>query len=353
MTLRRVTLLLVLLALVACDGTPSDPLSERADLIALAGVDPGHGRQPAPLSLQGLLFSAVHKVYTEQGAGAARSLVGELRRLQEDARAAQSSREREAATARLLELHAEELGIVLRVFGPGIAERTAAAVRVDAEGLRSAVAASEQAGRELPRASILLDRLAEALAEARAAATDGDVLASLDAATRAAAMADGVRVALAEARRIPTLEDLFAASVDVLRSRQDGEDVQQDLARFDALQRDADAAVGSRDRERVHTALRAVRDEQVAVVLGVLGPPAVTRMLDAFGYSVADAETALALARRAGRDVSRLERMVASARDLRSRAASALAAGDAATALDLGSHAVGLLNSVRLALTGS
>jgi hypothetical protein len=349
---RRLTLLLLLLALAACDTTPSDPLSERADLMAMAGVDMASGRPPAPLSLQGLLYSAVHRVYTEQGAGAARALVGDLRRLQEEARSAQSSRDREASTARLRAVQIEELDIVLRVFGEGVPDRVITTVAADGERLRSAVAASTQAGRDLPRGAALLAELDHTLAEAARAADLGDVRAALDAATRAAAKADGVRLILAEAKRIPALEDLFDAAVDALRQREGPDQTRLELERYNELQRRADASVGAGDRQRTHSALQAVRTEQVDIVLRVLGADATRRMLDAFSYSIEDVDRALAEARQGGRDIGKLERMAASARDLRNRASTALAAGDPETALDLGSHAVGLLNAIRLALTG-
>jgi hypothetical protein len=350
---RRLTLLLLLLALAACDTTPSDPLSERADLMAMAGVDMASGRQPAPLSLPGLLYSSVHRVYTEQGPGAARALVGDLRRLQEEARSAQSSRDREASTARLRAVHDEELDVVLRVFGDGVVDRVITTVAADGERLRSAVAASTQAGRELPRGVALLAELDHTLAGAARAADLGEVRQALDAATRAAALADGVRLVLAEAKRIPGLEDLFDAAVVALRQRQGPDQARRELERYNELQRLAAASVGSGDRQRAHSALQAVRTEQVDVVLRVLGVDAARRMLDAFSYSILDVDRTLAAARQGGRDIGKLERMAASARDLRARASTSLAAGDAATALDLGSHAVGLLNAIRMALTGS
>jgi hypothetical protein len=353
MTLLRVSVLLSLLVLAACEGTPSDPLSERADLMALAGVNVANGRQPAPLSLSGLLFASVHKVYSEHGASAARALVGDLRRLQGEARSAQASRDREDAAMRLRAVHQEELQIVLRVLGTGIVERTIHSTAADGERLRSAISAAELAGAHIAEAGALFRQLDAALAEAAGAADADRHLAALDAATRAAALADGVRILLAQANRIPELDDLFAASVSVLREREGGASAPASLARYRELRRAADATVGSGDRERAHESLRALRAEQVDVVLRVLGPDAVRRMLDAFGWAAAEADAALAAQRRAGRDISRLERMSYSARDLRDRAEAAFRSGDAATALDLGSHGIGLLNALRFALTTS
>jgi hypothetical protein len=48
--------------------------------------------------------------------------------------------------------------------------------------------------------------------------------------------------------------------------------------------------------------------------------------------------------------VTRLGRMAVSARDMLGRSTAALAEGDVATALDLGSHAAGLINTLRTSL---
>jgi phage shock protein A len=109
--------------------------------------------------------------------------------------------------------------------------------------------------------------------------------------------------------------------------------------------------VRSGQNDRAHTALRAVRAERIRVVLEILGSEAVDQILQDVKRAHTEAAVGVTQARTAGRDVFRLERMLDTARDLYSRASQAFTRGDAATALDLGSHAATLVNSIRIALS--
>jgi hypothetical protein len=349
---RRLTyvLLLVSVALTACDATPSDPLDPRADLATLLSVD-GSAGQPGPHTLQGLLHAAVHRVYTEQGATAARSLVAELRRLQEQERVALARGERERAQSLQRAVQAEQLSVVLRVFGRAVVERVITGVALDAQRLARGVGEAEAAGRDMSRGRDLLASIEALLASASARAAEAALMPALDAATRAAAHAESLRHALADARRIPGLQDLFELAVAHLRAELGPDAAREALTRYNALKRAAEEAVRVGDRERAHRALEAVRAEQIRLVLHVLGGDAVVRLIEALERGSAEVHAALADARAAGRDVSRLERMAATARDMILRARTAFDAGDPGTALELSSHAAGLINSVRLALT--
>jgi hypothetical protein len=337
------------LLLASCDAAPSDPLDTRADLAALLnGPARGHA---APHTVQGLLHAALHRVYSDHGASAARGLVSELRRLQDEARRAMAASDREATSLRLQAARAEELAIVLRVFGHPVAERVVTGVALDLARLTRAVDESEQAGRLLPRSRELLAQMALTLQEAHAALERREALAALDAATRAAAVGEAVGQDVSDARRIPALAELF----DLAAARPggavgDGGGVEDALVRYRTLRQQANAAVRTGDRERAHRALEAVRAEQIRIVLDALGEQAAARLVTAVWQGVQELESELRAARSYSRDVARVERMVATARDMTVRARTALEAGNSASALDLASHAAGLINAGRLTL---
>lgn len=349
---RTLTLLLLtlLLGMAACDRTPVDPQDPDSELAVLLGDGAAAGVGRSPLSLPGLLHSAVDRVYREQGASAARTLIMELRVLHLAVQRATLAGDREDAAARMRALHAEELRIVLSVFGDPVAARVAEAVRTDADRLRSSLQELQQDGHDLPRAVEALAGVEELLVDAAAAWAAGDARASLDAATRAAALVDGVRRVLADAVRLPALEQIFDRAVARLREGGDPERVRAALADYHRAEAAARAAVRSGDRQHAHTALEAARREQIRVILRVLGPGVVAHSLQQARSASDELATSLAAARAAGRDVSRLERMLVSARDMLQRAELAFTSGDAAAALDLGTHAAGLLNALRVAL---
>jgi hypothetical protein len=342
--------LLVALVVVGCDSTPGDPLDPRTDITALLHGGPAAGQLPG-LSLPGLVYSAVHKVYSEQGAAATRVLVTDLRRLEEQGRGARQIADRETATARLRAIRDEELRIVLRVFGEAIVLRIIDAVVSDAGAVERSIAETESSGRLLPRAREHLAQLDAWLAEAAAAAERRDAFAALDAATQAAASADAARHTLAGVRRIAGIDELFEQAAARLQDRNGPEATRAELATFNRRRRDADEVVRTGDRDAAYNALRSLRDEQVRIVLIALGPESVPPLLGQIETGIAELDIALARALASGRDVTRLDRMSAAARDLLQRAMTSMQAGDAAAALDLGSHAAGLVNAARGALS--
>lgn len=345
-----VAVILLLAALAAgCDSTPGDPLDPRTDIASLLHGGAGTG-QLSGLSLPGLVYSAVHKVYSEQGAAAARALVADLRRLEDQGRDVRREADGGPAAARLRAIQEEELRIVLRVFGEPVVLRIIDAVVADAGAIERSVAAAETSGNAVPRARELLAVLDTRIADAVAAWDGRNAFAALDAATRAAAVADALRQALAGVRRIAGIDDLFADAATKLQAERGPDAARAELAAFNRLRRTADEVVRTADRDAAYDALKAVRNEQIRVVLAVLGPEALPPLLDRIAAGAADVDAATARANAAGRDVARVERMSAAARDLLQRATASLHAGDAAAALDLGSHAAGLVNAAHGAL---
>jgi hypothetical protein len=346
---RFAVVLAALLALGACDAAPVDPLDPRADLASLLSSDDAALAGTANLAMPGLLHAAVRKVYTEQGIAAARELVDELRRLNEQAQAAAADGDATAGTDELHRLHEEEIRIVLQVFGDALAGRVLDAVRADAALLESTVTGLESGGRSLPGARASLARIRGLLHQGAASARQGEAASALGAAGRAASELEGIRRALAEASRLPTVAVLYEDALARLRAS-DAYMAQRTLEKHGALERVARDAVQAGDRDRAHAALESVRRNQLQFVLSVLGPAAAERVVADVEQARRTAETDVARAGSIGRDVYRLDRMLEAARDLHSRAARALAQGDATTALDLGCHAANLVNAVRLAV---
>jgi hypothetical protein len=340
MAIRRLLLvpLVSVLILAACDRTPSDPLDPRGDLALVLNGDGG-----GAYTLPGLLHASVHRVYTEHGAHTARALVGDLRRLQQDARRAMIGGDRDAADAGLAAVQAAEVDVVLRVFGDVVIDRVIAAVALDAARLARMVDEAATAGRDVSRSRELLERIGETLGEAEADRRAGRNSAALHAATRAAASAEAVRTIAADAGRLAGLAELFDLAVSRVQSEH-GVGAATLLTAHSALRLTADDAVRNRDRQQAQRALEAVRAEEIRVVLDVLGPESVQLLVESVSRGIVDADVALGAVRR---DVTRLERMVATARDMNVRARTALAAGDTAAALDLASHAAGLVNAAR------
>jgi hypothetical protein len=333
--------------LAACEGDVSEPLADRADVVALLDGRSAAGHYPAH-SLPGLLQAAIRTVYTEHGAGAARALVDDLRRAREQTRLARAGGDGVVAAWGAEAARAEELEIVLRVFGDGVAQTTVLALRGEASRLADEAARAPAAARQ--RSEELLAELGRHLEAAEAAAGPTAARTALDYAVKAGALADRAHHLLADSRRIAALPELFDGAVARLRSQDGGDAARTRLAEYNALQRRAEDIVRNGDHQRAHAALKAARDEQIRVVLELAGAEPVGRLLHDAEAALDELDVALAASRSAGRDVTRLGRMAVSARDMIGRSTAALAEGDAATALDLGSHAAGLINTLRTSL---
>ena len=338
--LRNVAILLLAASLsAACEDSPIEPV-DAADDFALSIVGPTPlGTRPAPLTLPGLLHTAIHHVYTRSGEEQARALVTDLTVLQSQARLAAGAHP-DSLAALQRRAHAEQLTIVLRVFGADAAPRVIADLRLEEATLHRALTAESPA-----EVRDMLSQAGELLGRAeRADAGTG----ALDDATRAAALLYAARAGLPEAGRISGLDEVFrSAATRILDNRND-----RQLAEYRRLQLAADQAARAGDGKAAQKLLDEVRAEQIRIVLSVYGADAGQHLLAQARNAAADVRTTLRSARRNGHDLVRLERMHATARDMLARADAAYARGDARTALDLGSHAVSLLNALRLALAG-
>lgn len=331
-----ILLLPLLLATAACDRTPVE--LDDTTLEALTGTD---GRRPSALTLPGLLYSAIRGVHDEQGIDAARDLVRDLARIQQRLDAAPVD-ERPALRR---ELRNEQLRIVLLVNDSDLVVQTVRGVTDEAARLRVRRDMLAGSGIDAPEANAILEDLPVLLARARTASNH---IEALDAATRAAAHLDRMHGALAGAARLPTLTDLFDDAAARLQSR-----ARHDLVVESDELRDAAAdALRSGVRDHAHETARAARDAQIRVVIEALGPDVVADVIGWGQHRVREQEMKLA-AESAVRDVSRLERMNASAGDMLQRADLQLRRGNSAAALDLAAHAADLLNALEVTITGN
>lgn len=324
-------LLLVVATVTACERTPVEPFDD-AGIAALAGIEV---HRPSSLTLPHLLYSAIRSVHAEQGTGAAHDLVRELALIQHRLDAAPVEERPELRQ----ELRREQLRIVLLVNDREIIERTIRGVADEAAALRIRHDVLARSGVVAPEAAEILEDLPVLLARAGSAEND---LEALDAATRAASRTHRMRDALAGAARLPSLDDLYEDATGRLKA---DAPLHRLVEESSALRAAAEDAVRSGEREQAHDAATAARHAQIRVVLAGLGPDVVADMIDWGRQRVREqAKTLAAVA--AVRDVSRLERMNASAGDMLHRAERELRSGSSAAALDLAAHAVDLLNAL-------
>jgi hypothetical protein len=233
-----------------------------------------------------------------------------------------------------------------------MAGRVLAAVVSDAGELQVAVEEAVVAGTPLARSGGLLAQVAELVADGTVAWQHGAATTALEVATHAAALNEDVRRELTAAARVPGLDELFAEAVEQYGETAGPSALASLLSRRAELEDTAAAAVRRGDARAAHTALEALRFARIQVVVDVLGAESVAALLATATERVGQVSGTLRRGRAAGHDMLRLERMAGSARDMLLRAEAAYAAGDAVAALDLGGHAVTLVNAVSLALAG-
>ncbi|MGH7467604.1 MAG: hypothetical protein ACRENP_06410 [Longimicrobiales bacterium] len=339
----RILPFLVLAGLTGCDRTPTDPtLDPGLDEALLAGARSAV-YSPSTTSLSSLFRASLARTSNGRGALAPERLLADWRRLNEEARTALSAGDQQTARVKVDALRAEEIRIVQRHLGYRGVVHVVEQVAVSMTRMRMQLASS---GRELTRARQLLDQVAEVVLRANQELEKGNIAAGLDHATRASDLLDGVAHYLITLQRIPALETQFPEAAAKLARDQGIVTAQKQLARVDAANQEARAALRSGDRERARRQLEVVRREQIHVVLRVFG----TRVVPSL---IAQVDTGIGAARADLRKVSeprhaeRAHKMLGEAASLNGRARAAADKGDAATALDLASHAAGLVNAAR------
>lgn len=327
--------LAIVLAASACDRTPVGPL-DVASMETVAGT----GEPSSELTLAALLSSAIRQVHEEHGGDAAREVVRGIAGIEHELDAAPVE-ERPALRRALRE---EQLRVVLLVQGDDVVARTVRAVAEDAAQLAAHRDALAHSGISAPDVATMLEEVPILLTRARKAASD---MEALDAATRAAERTNSMRRMLVGAARLPSLTDLFEQAVVRLAARPAGRRM---VSESRALRVAAEDAIRAGARDHAQTVAEAARAAQIRVILAALGPDAVADVIEWARYRLEQQQNLLGAVAEV-RDVSRLERMHASARDMLHRADDQLRGGESAAALDLAAHAVDLLNSLESTLT--
>ena len=349
MTTRIGRLLLVSTVLLAgCDRTPTDPVvDEQSDLLGAAASESLFA--PSPTSLSSLLRTAVAKVEREQGTTVARQLLANWTRLNEELQAAARSGNRQVAQAKLAAVRAEEIRIVLLVLGTGTAERTITTVATNFAHTRIALSAAEAAGKDVSRTRALVSQVSEALVKANGGLQTRNYAVALDYATQASDLLDALNRFLLTLSAIPTVETLLNDAVAKVTREQGREAAVTLLATLTRLNEEVARALRAGDRQAAQAKLEAARKEQIRIVLLVLGNGVAQQTIERVEAGITSLKNRLSLVAEP-RIVQRGQTMLAEAASLNTRAKSARAAGDHATALDLAGHAAGLLNALTLLL---
>jgi len=274
------------------------------------------------------------------------ALLQEWRGLQDDLTRIAPNAQREVVQAKLDAIHARELQIVLRTFGDQVVTRV---LNDASQGLGAAQAQLEAAGQAADMTSVLsvVRQVREKMAAARAAVAANDMTRALDEGAEAVTLVSGLNFYLVELQRINGLEVLFPRAVETLAQQPHDARTQGLLAAADRASAAAGNAMRLGDREAAQTQLRQARAEQIDVVLAVLGTSAASQLVRQTGTRITLLRGMMDSLDARGRDVTRYKRMLGEANDLSTRAALALEKGNAATALDLGSHAAGMLNALQ------
>ena len=343
----RVVLLVGLAALTGCDRTPTDlALDGVIDAALLNASVENPVFAQSPTSLAQLLRSAIAKVESERGAGASRRLLENWQKLQDEARAAVRAGNRAEAMARIEAIRAEEIRIVLLVLGEPTAQRVISAVTAAESRLRSDLTRAEAAGKDVMRARELAVPVTTLLQQAVRALQARDPAKALDFATQASDRLDVVTHYLIALDRIPTVETLFADAVATVTREQGRDATTTLLATLNQLKDEARAAMLAGDRAETGRKLEAVRREQIRIVMELLGEGVVETMIQRVDAGIVSTRTRLANATEP-RLVEHARRMLTEAVDLNARAKALRTRDDQIGALDLASHAAGLINALR------
>jgi hypothetical protein len=241
-------------------------------------------------------------------------------------------------TLKLSALTPEELRVILNVVGPEIVQRVLTEsndLMIDA---RARIRAAAQHGADTESAEAQLQHINTLLTQATALKAT-DPAQALSVVSEAAQQLDDLNAAAAGLRRLRGVDDLFPEISGRLPAAE--------LRRHAQLNGEAQAALRAGGRAAANEKLEAVRAEEIRLVLLATENRAATELVAQVGTSITELRSTIKAQRAAGQDMGRALRMLNIATDLHNRGTRAELTGDYATALDLASHASGLLNSLR------
>lgn len=338
----RLLVFLGMAALAAgCDRTPTDAADIAALLVA---ADPGFANSRALNSTLPALFrESIAKVESANGRRAVDQMLQDWRALQDELKTEAATASREAIQAKVAAIHEEELRIVELALGKRVITRLIGDGNVGVAEARAHIIAAEAAGVDLSAARSVADQVEAKLRTARLALQNSNSRAALEAATSASTTLAGLRYYLVEGRRIAGLETLLPKAIVRLEAAGD----RATIEKLAALKEQASAALRTGDRSAANSRLAELRAAHIKIVLRELGPDATSQLVHDVAERAVEVQSSLLSLKERGRDVAKLQRMTREAVDLNTRARAALKKGDAATALDLGSHAAGILNAVQ------
>ena len=325
--MQRSYFLVLILALAACEQATTDPSIRAEYAAAVAGK---------PNTLPALLGEALLVAQRQQGNEAVAALLTDWENRQAEVRATHTAGDRSAVQLKLQALHAEEIRIVLKVFGPDIVPRV---IQESQRNLVNTSARLQESARDgVARAQVSTEEIQEMLERANGLSTQ-DPEGALALVTQATEQLAEIDELLTNLRSVRSIETLFPEAAQKLSPAA--------LARHSQLQRTAALALGKDTRAEASLKLEAVRAEEIRIVLATFGNEIAAQILDEADAAIRDTRLKLNLMKDNGRDVLRLQRMLKSATDFYNHARTAEQVADYATALDHGSHAAGLLNSLQ------
>jgi hypothetical protein len=348
MTYRPVLPFVLLGALLAtaCERAPTGPeMDDLANLLSTARPAAATSRIYSS-TLPALFRESVARLEQQQGQTGAAALLADWRQLKHDLEADAVSSSRAAVQAKVEAIHDEELRIVERVLGSRALTKVIGDASVGLAEAEAAVVAAEANGEDVAAARSVLAEANAHMKTARNAVNLTENRHALDEASKAAALLAGLHYFLVESRRIPGLETMVPRAIEKLKA---GNDAAADPALLDLEQLNgrARAALRSGNRSDAHTLLAELRTRQIALVVRALGAQSAEQLTTRVAARAKEVAVTVATLKSTGRDVLKLERMLRESVDMNVRAQNAFKAGDAATALDLASHAAGLLNAVQ------
>jgi len=333
--------------LVACDRGPTGLSPSDVDaLLSASGIAAADSKTSGTV-LPILLRESIVAVEKVEGRAGVESLLGDWRKLQEDLKSEAATGDRSTIEARLAQIHAEELRIVRSVLGNNGILRLVNNTNAGMAAVGLSVDAARAAGRDVSRALALSEQVRLKLAATNRALVAKSATQALDHAAEAAGTLVTLKHHLLELQRVEGIETLYPRAIDKVREARGPSVVATLTTNIDIFNKRSRAALRSGDKAAAQENLTLMRAEQIRIVRQVFGDEAAVKLVAQVGIRADEVAANLKVLDSEGRDVAKQQRMLREALNLRQRATDALAAGDAATALDLGSHAAGLLNTLQ------
>jgi hypothetical protein len=331
----------------ACDRGPTGLAPREVDALLAASGLGTPGSKSVNTVLPVLFRESIAAVRSAQGRPGVEALLADWRELQEELKADAPTAGRAAIETKLAQIHAEELRVVHSVLGNTAVTRLVTETNAGLAAAGLTIDAARNAGHDVSRAQTIAQQVREKLAATTNALSVTAMPEALDRAAEAAGMLASLRHHLVELQRIEGLESLFPRAMAKVKAERGPAAAAAMTAKLEMLNARTRAALRFGNREASHETLELARAEQVRIVKQVLGDGAAQRLVTQAGYRAEEIAASLKALDGSGRDVVKQQRMLREAIDLQQRAKTALQKGDGATALDLGSHAAGLLNTLQ------